>query len=130
MILYHASTVKISEFYIPYGGLHLGGLYSSLEAALRKLRSNDCPLYEETVYLHRVQVDLGRIACMDDLGGDQEWRDVFSTDYDSVQYVNKYEPDVEPSYMVWDASRVRVLDVDPIHMDDAEDMINEFLEEQ
>lgn len=128
MILYHASTVKISEFYIPYGGLHLGGLYSSLEAALRKLRSDSCPLDEDTVYLHTVKVNLGRIAYMDDLGGDQEWRDVFSTDYDSVQYVNKYEPDVEPSYMVWDASRATVISVESIHMDKAEDMINEFLE--
>lgn len=129
MILYHASTVKISEFYIPYGGLHLGGIYSSLEAALRKLRSDSCPLDEDTVYLHTVKVNLGRTVCMDDLGGDQEWRDVFSTDYDSIKYVNKYEPDVEPSYMVWDASRVTVLNVECIHMDKAEDMINEFIEQ-
>lgn len=128
MILYHASTVKITEFYIPYGGLHLGGIYSSLEAALRKLRSDNCPLDEDTVYLHTVKVDLGRTVCMDDLGGDQEWRDVFSTEYDSIQYKNKYEPDIEPSYMVWDASRAKVISVQSIHMDKAEDMINEFLE--
>lgn len=128
MILYHASTVPISSFYIPYGGLHLGGMYSALEAALRKLRSDKNVHNDEVVYLHRVQVDLGRIVLMDDLGGDEEWRGVFSTEYDSVQYVNSYEPDVVHSYMVWDTSRVQVIDVDPIHMDDAEDTINELLE--
>lgn len=130
MILYHASTVRIEKFYIPFGGLHLGGLYSSLEAALRKLRSDSNANNDETVYLHRCEVDLGRIVSMDDLGSDDEWRAVFSTDYDSVKYVNKFEPDVQASYMLWDASRVQIVDVDPIHMDDAEDMINEFLEEQ
>lgn len=128
MILYHASTVPISSFYVPYGGIHLGGIGSSLEAALRKLRSDKNVLNAEMVYLHKVQVDLGRIVLMDDLGSDESWRAVFSTEYDSVKYVNKYEPDVVPSYMVWDAERVQVIERVDMHMDEAEDIINELLE--
>lgn len=128
MILYHASTVPITEFYIPYGGLHLGGVNSSLEAALRKLRSHLNVSNASVVYLHKCEVQLGRIVCTDDLGGDQDWRDIFSTEYDSVKYINKYEPDVDPSYMIWDASRITVLSTDSIYIDDAEDMVNDFYE--
>ena len=126
MILYHASTLPIEKFYVPYGGLHLGGLYSSLECALRKLRSHKNVNNAEMVYVHKCEVDLGRIVLMDDLGSDEAWRDVFSTEYDSVQYVNTYEPDYTPSYMVWDASRVTIISCEPIHMDKAEDTIGEL----
>lgn len=126
MILYHASTVKIDQFYIPYGGLHFGGINSSLEAALRKLRSDMNVHDAQTVYLHKCSVNLGRIVLMDDLGDDQSWREVFSTEYDSVKYNNKYEPDTEPSYMIWNSNRARVIECDVLHMDEAEDIINEF----
>lgn len=132
MILYHCSTVKIDNFYIPYGGLHFGGRYSALEAALRKLRSPLNVVNADTVYLHTCEIDLGKMQYSDDLGGDESWRALImecqTFGFDSVRYENAFEPDSVPSYMIWEPSRVRILEVDPIHMDDAEDMIDEFLE--
>lgn len=131
MILFHCSTVKIDNFYIPYGGLHFGGINSALEAALRKLRSPMNVVNADTVYLHKCIVDLGIITFCDDLGGDDSWRSVIDEcqrlGFNSVQYKNLYEPDSVPSYMIWESNRVKILEVDPIHMDDAEDIIEEYL---
>ena len=128
MILYHASTALFDKFYIPYGGLHLGGLHSALEAALRHLRSPRNDSGACTVYLYQVHVQLGTVHCTEDLGGEDSWREVFSTEYDSVQYDNKYELDNVPSYMVWDSSRVQIHSVQEMHMDEAEDILVQFEE--
>lgn len=133
MILYHASTVKIDKFYIPYGGLHLGGINSALEAALRKLRSPLNVVDANTVYLHKCRVDLGRIQYSKDLGGDEAWRTLIEEckrfDFHSVEYKNEYEFDIQNSFMIWDTARIEILEVDSIHMDDAEFMLEEFLDE-
>ena len=132
MILYHASTVKIDSFYIPYGGLHLGGMYSALEAALRKLRSDRNVDNSTTVYLHKVHLKVDTVLPVDDLGDDHSWRTMFSAvpdDIQALEYVNKYEPDVSKSYVVWDTSLVKIIEVDVMHMDEAEELIEEFLDE-
>lgn len=132
MILYHASTVKIEQFYIPYGGLHLGGINSALEAALRKLRSPLNVVNADMVYLHKCIVDLGRITRVNDLGGDEAWRTLIEEcrclDFNSVQYKNEFEPDSVDSFMIWDTTRIKIISVDVIHIDDAEDMVNEYLD--
>lgn len=133
MKLYHASTVKIDNFYIPYGGLHMGGKHSALEAALRKLRSPLNVVDADTVYLHTLEVDVDNVLLWTDMGSDDEWRGVIEycelNGYDAVQYKNDYEPDTVPSYMIWDASKVRIVEVDAMHMDDAEMIIEDFLDE-
>lgn len=133
MIVYHASTVKIDKFYIPYGGLHLGGVHSALEAALRKLRSPNNVVDADTVYLHKCRVNLGRITSTNDAGGDESWREIIDEckvlGFDSVQYKNEYEPDVIPSFMIWNPEQIEILEVDVMHMDDAEMKIEDFLEE-
>lgn len=131
MILYHASTVKIEKFYIPYGGLHVGGLHSALEAALRKIRNYDGP-FEQHVYVHRLEVDTGRVFEYDDMGDDEGWRTViarYGNDCDTIEYKNCFEPDVVNSFLIWDAKRVKILDVDILSHDEAEDKLNEFYEE-
>lgn len=132
MIVYHSSTVRIREFYIPYGGLHVGGLYSSYEAALRKLRSDKNTTDADTVYVHKCEVDLGLCTEVTDAGGDESWRFVIREcnvlGFDSVRYKNIFEPDLTDSYMIWDASRIKILECDPIHMDNAEEILNEFYE--
>ena len=72
MKLYHASTVEIDNFYIPYGGLHMGGKHSALEAALRKLRSPLNVVDACTVYLHTLEVDVDNVLLCEDLGSDDE----------------------------------------------------------
>lgn len=131
MILYHASTVKIEEFYIPYGGLHIGGRHSALEAALRKVRGyNGTDVLE--VFIHRLEVDTGRVMLYSDVGSDYNWRmaiQCYGDDCDSIEYYNKYEPDITNSYLIWDAMRVKILDVEVMSHDEAEDKLNEFYEE-
>lgn len=131
MILYHASTVRITEFYVPYGGLHVGGLHSALEAALRKVRQFDgCE--ELQVFVHRVEVDTGRIMKHDDMGDDHGWwlsMNSVKNECDCIEYQNKFEPDIVNSFVFWDASRIKILDVDVMSQDEAEDKLNEFYEE-
>ncbi|EON8121465.1 hypothetical protein HI213_RS24255 [Escherichia coli] len=133
MKLYHASTVKIDNFYIPYGGLHMGGKHSALEAALRKLRSPLNVVDACTVYLHTLEVDVDNVLLSEDLGSDDEWRSLIENctaqGYDAVQYKNDYEPDNVPSFMIWDTSKIRIIEVDAMHMDEAEMIIEDFLDE-
>lgn len=132
MILYHCSTVKIEDFYIPYGGLHMGGIHSALEAALRKIRAYDGADVLD-VYVHRLEVDTGRSEYCDDMGSCDGWRLVMdsakSAGFDSIEYKNVFEPDVVNSFVLWDTSRVKILSVDVMSQDEAEDKLNEFLEE-
>ena len=44
MVLYHSSHTKIDKFELPYNGLHLGSLKSSIEAGLRKAYKYDSDL--------------------------------------------------------------------------------------
>lgn len=132
MILYHASTVKIDEFRIPYGGLHVGGLHSALEAALRKLRSDKNVDDLQTVYVHKVHLNAPKTAYVEDLGDCQSWRKCIDSqpeDINALEYMNRYEPDVVSSYVVWDTSVLEIVSVDVMHMDEAEDIINSFHEE-
>lgn len=131
MILYHASTVKIKDFYVPYGGIHMGGINSALEAALRKVRSYNG--YDELqIYLHRLEVDLGRSVMIDDMGDCAAWRSMINSckkeGYNSVEYNNIYEPDIVNSYMLWEPERIKILTVDSMYQDEAEDKINDFYE--
>lgn len=131
MILYHASTVKIDDFYVPYGGLHVGGRHSALEAALRKVRSYDGPDVL-VIYLHRLDVDTGVSVEYDDMGDDEGWRKAMAScqreGYNSIEYKNSFEPDVVNSFVLWEPSRIKILDVDVISHDEAEEIINEFYE--
>lgn len=133
MLLYHASPVKIENFYIPFGGLHLGGKNSALEAALRKLRSPLNVVDANTVHLHTCEVNVSKVYYSDDLGSDDSWRELIeycqANGYDAVQYKNEFEPDAVPSYMIWDVSIIRIVEVDPMHMDDAEMILEDFYAE-
>ncbi|EAZ2022873.1 hypothetical protein BZF66_06135 [Salmonella enterica] len=130
MILYHASTVKIDKFYVPYGGLHVGGIHSALEAALRKVRQYDGPDVLD-IYLHRVEVNTGRSMLYEDMGDDHGWRAAIicnRDNYDSIEYKNKFEPDIVNSFVLWQPERVKILSVDVMCQDEAGDIVNEFYE--
>lgn len=122
--------MKIDSFYIPYGGLHMGGMYSALEAALRKLRSDRNVDNNTTVYLHKVHLKSCDAVPVDDMGDDHSWRELYTSGIGQVfVYENKYEPDVSKSYVIWDTSLVQIIEVDVMHMDEAEEIIENFLEE-
>lgn len=132
MIVFHAGTVKIEEFYIPYGGLHVGGYQSAIRCALRKLyeeRSNNNKI--EHIHLHTCQlVDLIYYDG-EDAGNNIGWQKMFNTallenpNYNSIKYINKYEPDIMPSYSIFSTKNIKILDHSTIHMDVVEDILNE-----
>lgn len=131
MIVFHASTVKIEEFYIPFGGLHFGGIHSALECALRKLYQGREAGYDiDTVHIHRCELIGTKYYESDDLGSDIGWCKLNDKlikekyDFEIIKYINKYEPDVLPSYCVFDQKYVKILDHSTMHLDKVEDILN------
>lgn len=137
MIVFHASTVKINEFYIPYGGLHLGGIHSAVECALRKLYEGKEKGFDiDTIHIHRCELVGTKLYESDDLGSDASWRRLNNVlklqneDFEIIKYINKYEPDVLPSYCVFDPKYVKILDHSTMHLDNAEDLLNGIYDDE
>jgi hypothetical protein len=125
MKLYHASTVKIESFHIPYGGLHFGGIYSAIIAALRHYYSND--LSTEILHIHCCEVDINNPVLVDDQGSAEQWENEFkSVRGDALEYNNKFEPDTENSFCIFDAGKVLKIEHSTMHIDVAEDMLDKF----
>lgn len=123
-VYYHAGLSRISKFYLPFGGLHMGGLGSALEAALRKRRKES----EGFIYLHSVVVDDTLTVEQDDLGDAHSWAlswDRYSkTGIAGWNYVNLFEPDLKRSLCLFDLSVVReIRKVDIFTLDEAEDKL-------
>lgn len=129
---YHASTVKIKDFNINKGGLHLGGRYSALEAAARKVRelhSNDKKVAK--IYLHSVLVDDSRLQETFDHGSGDAWQHSIDewqkVGLPGARYKNEFEPDCRHSIVVCDKSVVKqIVKIEEISLDDAEDILEEL----
>lgn len=126
LTLFHASPVNIKKFYIPYGGLHFGGINSALEAALRKVRISKSKI----VYLHECTVNVNSFFECEDLCTHDDWERHIEYmkihEKDNVlKYKNKFEPDVVPSYVVWDENLVKIVNVKVLTQDEAEDIVME-----
>jgi hypothetical protein len=125
MIVFHASNVKITRFRFGPDGVHVGGLLSALEAALRKTNHPD-----DVIYVHKIRIpnDLPTLVC-DDEGNAVRWRKVITQalddGYDLIKYVNKYEQDKTPSYIMLD-SRVDpvILNTTVYTIEDAEEALD------
>lgn len=132
MIAFHASTVQIDEFYIPYGGLHLGGVMSAIDCALYKLKQGRRKFGPtlDSIYIHRCVIDVGVEYEVTDQGSDAGWRKLYNKlldydiEYDYIKYINEYEPDIVPSYCFFEPSRIKILDCTKMNMDKAEDILN------
>lgn len=100
---YHAGLDSIKEFYIPFGGLHMGGKGSALEAALRKLRSQeDDAKLRGSIILHSVHVDDSNLLQGEDLGNALSWEKSWDNQlspygYFGWKYKNIFEPDTTDS---------------------------------
>ena len=130
MIAFHASTVEINEFYIPYGGLHLGGMRSAVICALRKLYNlRDEGSCEEHIYIHRCFLDNLVLYEGTDAGNNLGWQKMFdkalleNPNYNTIKYINEYELDVVPSYSVFKKDNIKIIDRTKMHMDLAEDIL-------
>ena len=101
MILYHAGLTKIDKFDLSKG-CHFGSKESALEAALRKVEL----FAEAPIYLHKVSVpdDVMRVYETFDAGCEENWKSVIEFailyGYNSVKYMNKYEPSSYPSFIL------------------------------
>lgn len=122
MIVYHCSNVNIEKFDFSEG-VHFGGIYSALEAGLRKEPNG-------TLFLHRCR--LHTTSCervVEDLAHKEAWnvqaKDMLQRGWMYAKYKNKYEPDNVPSYFVIDASIIEILSVEYIDSVDAEEFICE-----
>lgn len=129
MIVFHASTVKITNFHIPFGGLHLGGMHSALECALRKIyAAQDEDI--DTVYIHRCFLTAHKLYEADDMGCSVSWKRLnqtllsSDTDFDGIKYINKYEPDIVPSYCLFDPSLVEILDCSTMNVNMVESILH------
>lgn len=128
-IYYHAGLSRISKFYVPFGGLHMGGLGSALEAALRKRRKQS----EGFIYLHSVVVEDSLTVEQDDLGDahswDLSWGRYSKTGIAGWNYVNLFEPDPKRSLCLFDLSVVReIRRVDVLTLDQAEENLIKYEE--
>ncbi|SOK58312.1 hypothetical protein [Yersinia phage fHe-Yen9-04] len=131
MIVFHASTVNITNFYIPYGGLHVGGIHSAIECALRKVYAGRDEGFDvDTIYIHRCFLNVQKPFEADDMGSDVSWKRLnktliaTETDFDCIKYINKYEPDIVSSYCLFDTNLIEILDCNSMHMDMAENILN------
>ncbi len=128
MIVFHASTVKIDEFYVPYGGLHLGGMHSAVDCALEKLkqeRRRTRDLEMDRIYIHRCVIEHGVEVEARDMGSDAGWKRLYykllneDIEYDYIRYINEYEPDVVPSYCFFSTDKIKIIDCTEMKMEDA-----------
>ena len=101
MILYHAGLAKIDKFDLSKG-CHFGSKESALEAALRKVEL----FAEAAIYLHKVSVpdEVMRTYETFDAGCEENWKSVkefaILSGYNSIKYMNKYEPSSYPSFIL------------------------------
>ena len=101
MIIYHAGLSKIKKFDLSKG-CHFGSKESALEAALRKVEL----FAEAAIYLHKVSVldDVMRTYETFDAGCEENWKSVIEfsilSGYNSIKYMNKYEPSSYPSFIL------------------------------
>lgn len=137
MIVFHAGLVKIEEFYIPYGGLHFGGIRSALECALRHLHYGNLKHRNlDTIHIHKCELLSDSFYESEDKGGDHSWKtlndELFEKDidFDIIKYTNEHEPDIVPSYCIFRTDLVRILEHSTMHMDIAEDILNGIIDDE
>lgn len=105
MEVYHCSPDYISEFDFKFG-VHFGGLYSAYEAGLRKLNNLKTyqGLLQDELYVHICELKFNSVYESEDVGGQEDWlleiEKAKQLNCDVIRYINKYEIDTKPSYLV------------------------------
>ena len=126
--VYHCSLSNIEEFDFTKG-VHFGGFHSALEAALRKVVDNR----KNTIYVHECLLEIpDNMMEEDDLGSNENWqtyalRNMRNNGISVLQYVNRYEPDVNPSYYVINSDLITIKKVRKMRPYEAEAEVDAFL---
>ena len=129
--VYHCGLSKIDRFDFSKG-VHFGGINSALEAALRHVCDHRRNL--DTIYIHECLLDISEgVLEEDDLGSNENWQNyvqdyLLDTDIDIIQYINRYEPDVNPSYYVLNSNLITIKKVRTMRPHEAEKKVCEFLD--
>lgn len=126
---YHAGLAKIEKFNINKGGLHLGGRYSALEAAARKVREMPTEVKKSAkIYLHSVLVDDSTFSEVFDCGHNDLWETYLQSwlkvGIKGMKYKNEFEPDIRKSIILCCTSPIKEISkVDILTLDEAEDIL-------
>lgn len=110
IIALHASPVRFDKFEMRLGGLHFGGIQSATVAVNRHLLRNR----DNTgiFYLYKVKITSNNVVNSQDAGEAHDWEEEANfLNADVLKYVNRYEPDVKPSYAVFNTSCIEILSV-------------------
>ena len=110
IIALHASPCRFDKFEMRLGGLHFGGIQSAVVAVNRHLLRNKN--HSGTFYLYKVKIKSHNVVSTQDAGEAHDWEDEANfLKAEVLKYVNRYEPDVTPSYAVFNTSCIEILSV-------------------
>lgn len=130
---YHAGLSRIESFNINKGGLHMGGKFSALEAAARKIREMHYDDKKDAlIYLHSVSVDTSMLTEETfDHGSAEMWEHSIKewqrVGIHGAKYRNEFEPDMRPSIILADtAPIVRISGVEVLTLDQAEGILEDM----
>lgn len=111
-------------------GVHFGGIFSSLEAAVRKANSYS-KKKDELIYIHECELVFNNeehTHCMD-LGSNEDWYQLIEEieeHINVIEYMNEYEPDINPSWYVLDESLISLVKVRQMTVENAERILELF----
>lgn len=129
---YHAGLSKIEKFNINKGGLHMGGRYSALEAAARKIREMHYEDKKEArIYLHSVSVEDSRFAEVFDCGSNDLWEAYIQSwlkvGIEGMKYNNQFEPDMRKSIVLCSTNPIKEISrVEVLTLDEAERILEDM----
>lgn len=132
---YHAGLSPITKFNINKGGLHMGGRYSALEAAARKVREmHQDDKKTAKIYLHSVLVDDSSFYEGFDCGSNDLWEAYIQSwlkvGIQGMRYKNLFEPDLRKSIILCCTTPIKEISgIKVLTLDEAESIL-ERMEEQ
>lgn len=127
--VFHCSPDEITEFiFRPELGVHFGGIFSALEAGIRKTY-NVCGSDTNEMFIHKCKLLVpGNYLYSKDQGGVDGWADLIkeNKDVSVIRYENQYEPDVVPSWLVLKPNQIEHYQTIPIRIEEAEKLLEQF----
>ena len=129
MQVFHSSPDLIESFNFSRG-VHFGGIFSSYEAGLRKLKNlqQHKDLDQDHIYVYNCQLKEVDFYYSIDVGDDIEWQKQIlkakELGYNGIRYKNLYEPDLHSSYLIFDSSLIVVEDINSIDSEEVEQILS------
>lgn len=129
MQVFHSSPDLIESFNFSRG-VHFGGIFSSYEAGLRKLKNlqQHKDLDQDHIYVYNCQLKEVDFYYSLDVGNDIEWQKQIlkakELGYKGIRYKNLYEPDLHSSYLIFDSDLIEIVDVLEMSSNDVEEELN------